>query len=266
MHPFRPALRRFTLFALLLLAACNAGLADAAVTRWPANYLGGIAPDILNTKLAAKARELGYDSFALMHSGITRTPLWAAEHLTRESLLSAQGLERHNDFHPEGKLPASERSELEDYKHSGFDRGHMAPRADMPTGQAQWQSFTLANMIPQNPDNNRHVWERIESAVRTLAKSRGELYVITGTLYIGSSVQRLNGRVFVPTNIYKIVYDPKAQKGAAYYVSNQQGDAWQVLSISEIETVAGINFFPKLSAASKQVKLQLPDPLQHKSD
>jgi len=51
--------------------------------------------------------------------------------------------------------------------------------------------------------------------VRSLARSRGELYVISGPLYIGSSVQGLNGRVFVPTNIYKIVYDPKSLKGAA---------------------------------------------------
>ena len=52
-------------------------------------------------------------------------------------------------------------------------------------------------------------------AVRSLARSRGELYVISGPLYIGSSVQGLNGRVFVPTNIYKIVYDPKSLKEAA---------------------------------------------------
>ena len=261
-----PQLRRLALFAILLLAACTATFAEAAVTRWPAQYLGGVAPDILNPKLAAKARELGFDSFALMHSGITRTPLWAAEHLTRQSLMNAKGLERHNDFHPEAQLPYSERSELGDYARSGFDRGHMAPSADMPSEQAQWQCFTLANMIPQNPDNNRHVWERIESTVRTLAKSRGELYVITGPLYIGSSVQRLNGRVFVPTNIYKIVYDPKAQRGAAYYVSNADGAAVQVLSISELEKLAGINFFPKLSAASKQAKLLLPDPMQHQSN
>ncbi len=207
-------LRRLALFAFLLLAACTASLANAAATRWPAHYLNGVAPDILNPKLAAKARELGFDSFALMHSGITRTPLWAAEHLTRQSLLSARGLERNNDFHPEPQLPYNERSELGDYARSGYDRGHTAPSADMPTEQAQWQCFTLANMMPQDPDNNRHLWQRIESAVRTLAKSRGELYVITGTLYIGSSVQRLNGRVFVPTNIYKIVYDPRAQRGA----------------------------------------------------
>ena len=72
-----PQTQRFTLLALPL-AACTASLADTAVTRWPAHYLGGVAPDILNPKLAAKARELGFDSFALKHSGITPTPLWAA--------------------------------------------------------------------------------------------------------------------------------------------------------------------------------------------
>ena len=248
---------------IILLAASNATLSNAAVTRWPKHYLGGVAPDILNPKLAIKTRELGFESFALMHSGITRTPLWAAEHVTRQSLLSAKGLERHNDFHPEEQLPYNERSELSDYARSGFDRGHMAPSADMPSEQAQWQCFTLANMIPQDPDNNRHVWQRIESAVRTLAKSKGELYVITGTLYLGNSIQRLNGRVFVPTNIYKIVYDPRAKRGAVYYVSNQQGDTWQVLSISQLEKIAGINFFPKLAPASKQEKLLLPDPMEH---
>lgn len=87
--------------------------------------------------------------------------------------------------------------------------------------------------------------------------------MITGTLYIGSSVQRLNGRVFVPTNLFKIVFDPRAQREAVYYVTNAEGDAWQVFSISEIEKLVGINFFPKLSAESKRVKLQLPDPLHH---
>ena len=53
------------MYCTLLLAACTATLAEAAVTCWPTHYLGGVAPDILNQKLAAKARELGFDSFAL---------------------------------------------------------------------------------------------------------------------------------------------------------------------------------------------------------
>jgi endonuclease G, mitochondrial len=48
-----------------------------------------------NARLAVNARELGFDSFAVMvHSGITRTPLWAVEHLIWQDLMSEKGLER----------------------------------------------------------------------------------------------------------------------------------------------------------------------------
>lgn len=253
----------FLALILLVVTAGNASLSYAAITKWPSQYLNGVAPDIQNAKLAAKTRELGFDDYALMHSGVTMSPLWAAEHLTRLNLLSAKGLERHNTFHHEEQLPAGERAELKDYAKSGFDRGHMAPNADMPTENAQEQCFSLANMIPQDPDNNRHLWAAIESSVRGMVKNGGDLYVISGPLYLGSSLKRLNGRVLVPTNMFKIVYDPGTKRGAAYYVKNEQGNEWQVLSISQIEKLAGINFFPKLSLSAKQLKLQLPDPLQH---
>jgi endonuclease G len=251
-----------SIFLLFVAAGCSKTLC-AAVTQWPSQYLNGVAPDIQNTKLAAKTRELGFDNYAVMHSGMTMSPLWSAEHLTRLNLLSAKGLERRNSFHREGRLPATERAELKDYAKSGFDRGHMAPNADMPTESAQEQCFSLANMIPQDPDNNRHLWAAIESSVRSMAKKSGDLYVISGPLYLGNTLRRLNGRVFVPTNMYKIVYDPELKRGAAYYVKNEQGGEWQVLSISQVEKLAGINFFPNLSLSAKQSMLQLPDPAQH---
>ncbi len=256
---------RISFFALIVLffAAGEAKTLCAAITRWPSQYLHGVAPDIQNTRTAAKTRELGFDDFVVMHSGVTMSPLWSAEHLTRVNLLSAKGLERHNTFHHEDQLPASERAELKDYAKSGFDRGHMAPNADMPTESAQQQCFSLANMIPQDSDNNRHLWAAIESSVRSMVKNSGDLYVISGPLYLSKTIRRLNGRVFVPTNMYKIVYDPRMKRGAAYFVNNEQGDEWQVLSISELEKLAGINFFPNLSLAAKQSKLVLPEPSQH---
>ncbi len=248
---------------VLLLLACFAAPLLAATTECTSQYRDGIAPDITNEKIAVKSRELCYQSFAVMNSGITRSPLWSAEHLTREKLKSAKGLRRVNDFHAEDRLPASERAELNDYARSGFDRGHMAPSADMPNAKAQRECFTLANMIPQNPNNNRNLWEGIEAAVRTLAAREGELYVITGPLYLGSKVQRINGRVMVPTHIYKIVFDPLQNKGAAYYVENKPGMEWRALSISELEKTAGINFFPKLPESAKQNTLNLPTPTPH---
>jgi endonuclease G len=74
---------------ILFFAAGNAGVVYAAATQWPSQYLNGVAPDIRNAKLAEKTRELGYDNFVVMHSGVTLSPLWSAEHLTRENLLNA---------------------------------------------------------------------------------------------------------------------------------------------------------------------------------
>lgn len=223
------------------------------------NYFEGEAPDILNQKLMPKAQELCFSEFAIMHSGISRTALWSAEHLTREQLRSKS--ERTDDFHPEERLPHADRAELEDYARSGYDRGHLAPSADMPNAQAQHESFSLANMIPQVPENNRGIWSAIEGATRHLANQRAEIYVITGPLFTGGSVKRIGGRVLVPSHVYKAIYDPSTGEGAAYLTGNVPGDDYRVISISELEKVSGIRHFPKMSDTAKQTPMGLPSPL-----
>jgi O-acetylhomoserine/O-acetylserine sulfhydrylase-like pyridoxal-dependent enzyme len=63
-------------------------------------------------QLAAEARELCFRQFAVVHSGVSRTPLAAAERLTRERVEAARGLERENAFHEEDRLPPEERARL----------------------------------------------------------------------------------------------------------------------------------------------------------
>jgi hypothetical protein len=107
-------------------------------------------PTLINAKLAAKTTQLCISEFVVLHSGVSKTPVWSAEHLTAERIDAATGLPRprSNAFHAESRLPQGERSELSDYRGSGFDRGHMSPNEDMSNGQAQYESFSLANMIP----------------------------------------------------------------------------------------------------------------------
>lgn len=62
--------------------------------------------------MSQKVRPLCFSAFALLHSGVTRSALWSAEHLTRESVRSARSLDRQNLFHAEAALPVAERSEL----------------------------------------------------------------------------------------------------------------------------------------------------------
>jgi endonuclease G, mitochondrial len=181
-------------FAFTVLYLVFASLAMAASTDCPQHYFGGQAPDFLNEKLATKTQQVCYSGYGLIHSGVTRTPLTSAEHLTRERV-TAPHLERKNEFHADPNIPATDRAELDDYKRSGYDRGHMALSGDMVDEKSQYESFSLANMVPQDSDNNRHLWEGIESTVRDLAKRRGELFIVTGPIFIGSDLKRINGRV-----------------------------------------------------------------------
>lgn len=240
-------------FSLLLSATLF-----ASPTQCIGIYEHDEAPDMLNSKLQSKTKELCYSAFAIMHSGVSRTPLWSAEHLTRESLKKKS--KRSNDFYEEEMLDNDERSRLSDYSHSGYDRGHMAPSADMPTKLAQHECFTLANMVPQNQQSNRGVWAAIENTTRALAKEKGELYVITGPLFTGSSPQRLKNRVMIPTKIYKAIYDPSTKKGAAYLVDNTSSDHYETISITQLEQLSDIRFFPSMTSADKQTAMKLPNP------
>lgn len=243
---------------LLLISIALSTTLFSSPTQCGSIYYGNEAPDIVNTKLTPKNKELCYSSFAVMHSGVSRTPLYVGEHLTRASLSSKS--ERTNDFHPEEKLASDERAELDDYARSGYDRGHMAPSADMPSPSAQYDSFSLANMIPQNQENNRGIWAHIEGAARNLAKDRGEIYVVTGPIFMGTNLQRIGGRVLIPTKLYKAIYDPSTGQAGAYIVDNANGDNYQVISIAQLEQLSGIKPFPKLSVSAKQNAMRLSVP------
>jgi endonuclease G len=242
--------------SFFLTASPSAGASAAC----PEHFPEGRAPVLVQTKLEPRTRVLCYSGFAVLFSGQTRTPLWAAEHLTAERVGGARGQDRVNAFHPDSSLPFTERSELSDYARSGYDRGHMAPSGDMPDPQSQEESFSLANMVPQDPDNNRHLWAKIESEVRDLAVSEGEVYVVTGPVFTGENVQSLKGRVLVPTQIYKAVHIPKRHAAAAYLVENGPGQEIRVLSISDLRKLTGIDVFPHLPEDMKARETTLPLP------
>jgi endonuclease G len=169
-------------------------------------------------------------------------------------------MRRQNAFHEEPRLPAVDRSELADYARSGFDRGHMAPSGDMPDPESQHESFSPANMIPQDPDDNRHLWESIESAVRELSMRDGEVYVVTGPIFQGATLQRLHGRVLVPTGVFKAIYDPKRNAAGAYVVDNAPGRVWKAVSLLELQKLVGIDVFPALPPNVKENAMRLPQP------
>lgn len=191
-----------------------------------------------------KPRPLCFDAFAVLHSGKTKTPLFVAERLNRAQLMAANGEERTNRFFSDARLPSAERATLEDYRGSGYDRGHMAPAADMPNARAMAQSFSLANMVPQAPVNNRKSWAGIEKATRKYAmRARGDVYVISGSVF-GSSVT-IGNSVHVPTHLYKLVYDVTTKRAWAHWIENaDSARAGRPITYAELVSRTGIQFLP----------------------
>jgi len=192
--------------------------------------------------------------------GLTRGALWSAEHPTAAGLAAARQTRRVNLFHPEFALPAADRAELADYARSGFDRGHMTPSGDMPDPVAQQQSFSLANIVPQAAKLNRGVWERIESAVRTLVNRRGEAYVVTGPAFQGANFQQIGGRVLVPSSTLKEIYVPATGDVGAWSCTNTATPACTVLSVADLAAQTGVDPFPGLSQSVKETLGRLPVP------
>jgi endonuclease G len=250
-------------FCVLVFASA---FSDFALAQTCADlFYKGTAPVLNSKKLEPRTHQLCFSQISLLYSGIARTPLWSAEHLTRNGLEQAHrlGRLRSNAFHEEDQLPYDERAELADYRRSGFDRGHMSPNGDMSTPEAQMESFSLANMVPQHPCNNEVIWEGIESAVRSLVSEVGEVYVVTGPAFFGDTLQSLNGRVLIPTHIYKAIYVPSRKAAGVYLSPNDASQKWQPLSVAELQTMIGIDVFPALPKEIKDHAMELPQPTPH---
>ena len=169
-------------------------------------------------------RELCFDSFAILHDGGTKTPVFVAQRLNRQMLQQARHVERRDRFYAEARLPSSERAELADYRGSGYSRGHMAPAADMHTPQAMAQSFSLANMVPQNQVQNAGAWSRIEQDTRKyIMRAKGPVYVFTGPVYEEKPSRIGEGGVAVPDHLYKVVHDAGTGKTWVHWQANHEG-------------------------------------------
>ena len=251
---------RFLAFFVAAFAGASFSASALAQTDCAQHFAAGQRPVITNPKLQPRTREICYKAFAVLHSGLTRTPLYAAEHLTRQNVKNAAKLSRRDSFHAEPALPEDERAELSDYERSGYDRGHLAPNADFANRKAQAESFSLANMVPQVHANNAGVWAGIEGATRQLATREGEVYVVSGPAFVGGSLKKV-GNVLVPTHLWKVIYSPSQQRAGAYLVTNDDSRGYAVMTVSALEKKTGISVLPGLPQQVRDAGMALPKPV-----
>lgn len=229
--------------AALMLAAVSTSLAaNADFSQCRQMFANGQPPALQNQAMAPRA--LCYSSFAILHSGKSHTPIYVAQRLNKTQVEAK--VSRSARFFADARLPRAERAELEDYKNSGMDRGHMAPAGDMATEESMAQSFSLANMVPQYPVNNRKSWASIEKATRKyVMRSAGDVFVITGPAFDGTPPTIGLNRVWVPQHLFKLVYDPATNRAWVHWLDNtNEARVGKPISYEELVQRTGIKFLP----------------------
>ncbi|KAI8838588.1 hypothetical protein BJ741DRAFT_601572 [Chytriomyces cf. hyalinus JEL632] len=208
-----------------------------------------------------------------------RNAHWVAERLTKESLEKLlieddsdtnKPDRKHSKFTEDPTVPPEFRVKPIDYSNSGYDRGHLAPAADVTESQkAIDETFYMSNMSPQVPAFNRGIWASFERYVRGLVRSFDEVYVVTGPLYL-PKVDEGDGKFYVryevigreknvavPTHFYKVILGVKNGKNyLGSFVLPNEGASHDsplesfMLPVSAIERSTGLEFFPMLERKS----------------
>lgn len=250
------------LAAVLIVIAAPVQAAPDAIANCADMLVHTGAPE---SGLASDARDtLCRQGYILSHNGAHNVPDWVLEVLTPQRLKGRANRDR-SSFKRDPNLKQQNRgAELCDYKHSGLDRGHMAPAADFKWKQsAMDESFYLSNMAPQvGVGFNRGIWRQLEEQVRDWVAGREPLVVITGPIFEGAGGENAtvmrprkagkvdpncDYKVSVPDRFFKIVFDTRLTRAIAFVLPNKkQSDADLkefVVTIDEIEAQTGIDFF-----------------------
>jgi endonuclease G len=190
---------------------------------------------------------------------------WVSWQLTADWLGQT---ERQDNFRQDGSLPTGVYQVTpNDYRNTGYDRGHILPSGDRTRTVADNSStFLMTNILPQAPDNNRGVWRELEEYSRDLVyQFDQQLYVIAGGY--GQQTQLAKGRVSVPSRLWKIivVLDPgegieDIDLGTPTIVvdipnrDNSYGD-WQAYqtTIDRLEVATGYDFLSHVPGDVQEV-------------
>ena len=218
-------------------------------------------PETLTRRSEQVIEHLGY---TVSYNSFYKTPNWVAWELTRKETEGEEG--RTNKFLPDPELPEP-RVTTSDYTRSGYDRGHMAPAADMKwSRQAMKESFYMSNICPQNRKLNRDDWGDLEESCRKWAEKYGTVHIACGPIYDTKSPKRIGkSRVAVPDRFFKVVliYNRKNPMAMGFLFDNKahhQNLKNYMVTVDKVEEETGLDFFPKVpDSIEERIESTVPD-------
>lgn len=197
---------------------------------------------------AKKIEVIDHKYFKLGYSEKHEQPQWVAYLLTKKMVLENNSV-RSNKFKADNMVSTCSASP-NDYKNSGYDKGHICPCADMSFSQkAQNLTFLMSNMSPQLHSFNAGKWEQLEEKTRFWAEENDSIIVIAGPVF-DSIIERIGkNNVSVPYRFYKIIIDISypTYKAIGFVMENKKLDKdifYYSMSVDEVEKLTGLNLFP----------------------
>ena len=190
-----------------------------------------------------------HTAYSLLYSEEHEQAIWIAYELTSEE--TNKKFDRSDIFIVDPAIKTGSATTA-DYTGSGYDRGHLAPAADMSwSNQTMQESFYYSNMSPQDQSFNRGIWKKLEELVRTWAVDNESLYVVTGPI-LSSGLSTIGPNdVSVPNYYYKVLldYSQPGIKAIGFILPNHanKGSLTEfAMPIDRVEAMTGLNFFPNL--------------------
>lgn len=201
--------------------------------------------------------------YTVSYNTFYKNPNWIAWELTREETKGDVG--RTNKFVPDPDLPEP-RVQHSDYTRSGYDRGHMAPAADMKWSKtAMKESFYMSNICPQVGNLNRGDWNDLEEKCRDWAAKYGTVYIACGPIFDDKSPKRIGkNKVGVPERFFKVVliYNHKNPMAIGFLFNNKahsQDLKKYMVTVDSIESITGLDFFSKLpDSIENKIEAEIP--------
>lgn len=179
----------------------------------------------------------------------TKNPNWVAWNLSAEHTDGPVG--RMGKFYEDEDVPQP-RATPEDYRGSGWSRGHMCPAGDNKWDRgAMYDTFSLVNVCPQSADLNSGLWNSIEMDCRRWARKFGSVYIICGPIFMNREHETIgSNNIIVPEAFFKVILCLNGNpKGIGFIVRNADGTKKRDLyynSIDQVERITGMDFFPAL--------------------
>ena len=197
-----------------------------------------------------------HTAYSLGYSETHEQAAWVCYVLSKSECRGEE--DRSSSFYEDDKVTSGSAS-ADDYKASGYDRGHLAPAGDMTYSPlAMKESFYYSNMSPQVPSFNRGIWKNLETQVRDWGKISGPLLVLTGPLLTDSLPVIGPDSVAVPEWYYKIVVNSSSvpPQAIAFLLKNEasSGELTEfVVTIDDVEKLSGLDFLSVIPAETQAV-------------